>query len=318
MNLVDQLQSNTSFSKLQPGLQLAVDSTSLGEFKICPRRYYYSIICGFAHESVHLTFGILLHSACELYDHARAKGQRHDDALHAALRFALRWTWNSELKRPWISEHKSKNRLGLIRALVWYLDQFAEDPLETIILANGKPAVELSFSFDSGYLAQSTGERFVLCGHLDRLAKLNDTPYVIDRKTTEHTIDASYFAKYTPDNQFSLYTLAGKVVYEQPVRGLIVDAIQVGVTFARAVRGPVPRDDAMLDEWHRDLGHWLGEMEACAVEGHWPLNDKACGLFGGCPYRGICSKSPSSREQWLRSEFPTRRQWDPLQRRGDI
>ena len=80
---VPDTSGNTSFSRQMPGLQLAVDSTSLGEFKICPRRYYYAIVLGWQTrvESVHLTFGILLHGARERYDHRRSAGDSHDDAV---------------------------------------------------------------------------------------------------------------------------------------------------------------------------------------------------------------------------------------------
>ena len=65
------------------------------------------------------------------------------------------------------------NRLTLLRSVVWYLDQFEHDSLETVILQDGKPAVELSFRFLTNYQAP-TGEPFLLCGHFDRVALFND------------------------------------------------------------------------------------------------------------------------------------------------
>jgi hypothetical protein len=41
--MIDPSEFNTSFSKLLPGMQVAIDSTSLGAFKTCPRYYYYNI-----------------------------------------------------------------------------------------------------------------------------------------------------------------------------------------------------------------------------------------------------------------------------------
>ena len=60
------------FSPTIPGLQLAWDSTSLGVFKRCPREYYFTIILGWVPRttSVHLTFGIMLHKAREIYEKA--------------------------------------------------------------------------------------------------------------------------------------------------------------------------------------------------------------------------------------------------------
>src|ERR1700677_4105439 len=93
--------SNSSFSKTLPGLQLGVDSTSLGEFKQCPRKYFYSIIQGWQPKrtSVHLTFGILLHSAREVYDKACATGAKHEDALEATGEWGMRRTWDAGLRR---------------------------------------------------------------------------------------------------------------------------------------------------------------------------------------------------------------------------
>lgn len=313
--------ANSSFSKELPGLQIAVDSTSLGEFKTCPRRYYYSIICGHQSReaSPHLVFGIALHTARERYDHYRFDGADHEEALRKVLWLALCESWSPSLKRSAMPEHRTKTRRSLIQTIVWYLDEIAQhDTLVTLKLANGEPAVELSFQFDSGLRYEaSTGEAIHLCGHLDRIAALNDDPYIVDLKTTEHTLDASFVTKFSPDNQFSLYTIAGRVAFQFETRGLIVDGIQVGVGFSRFNRSPIPRSAGQNEEWLRDTGYYLQQMERCALDAYWPQNDKACGLYGGCQFRGICSKHPESRQGWLDSGF-TKRVWDPLKKRGDI
>lgn len=317
--LFEATSSNTSFSRRVPGLQLAIDSTSLGEFKSCARKYYYSIVLGYQPrlKSVHLTFGLLIHGGKERYAHGRAKGNSHEESIDLALDWVLRETWNRELKRPWASDHRTKNRLTLVRTLVDYFDRFEHDSLETVILANGKPAVELSFSFDSGITYSSTGERVTFCGHLDELVRLNDGVYVKDIKTTEYTIGPGWFAKFTPDNQFSMYSLAGQVAFKEPCKGLIVDGVQVAVGFSRFERQLVQRDVEQLKEWHRDAGWVIREMERSALEQYWPQNDRACDMYGGCKFRAICARSPGNRQQWLDSDYK-RRIWDPLQRRGDI
>lgn len=311
---------NTSFSLQLPVLQLAVDSTSLEAFKRCPRYYQYSIIQGWEPRatSFHLIFGLLYHGALERYDHKRSEGQSHEEALEFAVAWVLRSTWNKELSRPWVSGDSNKNRLTLLRTVIDYADRFGEnDVLKTIQLANGKPAVELSFSFYSGYTSKLTGEPFLFCGHLDRLAEMHGSVYVSDRKTTAHTISSQWFQQFTPHNQFSLYTLAGQVVWSQPVKGLVVDGAQIAVGFSRFERALITRDDSQLREWHADALLQFELMEKYAQLGYWPQNDSACGNYGGCKFRQICSKTPGSREQWLKAEF-NKRVWDPLQRRGDI
>jgi hypothetical protein len=293
------------FSSQTPGLQLLVNSSSLGPFKLCPRRYYYEIIWGWRsfRESVHLIFGSWVHAGRGGYEILRYKGMGHEEALEETVAWALKATWNSKLKRPWQSDDSGKNRLGLVRTLVWYLDQFGEnDAFETIVLADGRPAVELGFQFDSGYHTR-LGEPWEFFGTLDRLAKLNDEPYILDTKTTGHQVGPGFFAGFSPDNQFSLYQIGARVAFDVPVRALVVDGIQIGASFSRMQRGVVPRDDAQLDEWLSDSGIWLGQMEACAERSYWPMNDKSCSVYGGCPFREVCSASPASRQGWLEKGF---------------
>lgn len=311
-------QPNSALAPSTPNLQLAWDSTSMGELKLCPRRYQLRILEGWNPRSmsVHLAFGLAYHSALEHYDHAKAAGASYEASVRAAIRQTLRITWDKELKRPWMSEDKYKNRTTLLRTVSWYLDHFREDPLETVILANGKPAVELSFRFSLPYESPLDGP-YLLCGHLDRIAKMGGFEYIVDRKTTKHTLDKDYFQQYTPDNQFSTYIFSGKVAFERPITGMIVDAAQVLIEGSRFAREPVTRSQGELEEWIRDLGFWLSNAEFYAKQNYWPMNDKACHVYGGCPFRGICNKTPGVREQYLKASFE-RRIWDPLQIRGDI
>ena len=320
---------NTSFSKKLPTLQLAVDSTSLGLYKECPRKYYYSIMLGFQprSESVHLTFGLLMHGCAERYHHKKAEGLAHDDALDFVVDWVLRETWNKTLRRPWDSGDQYKNRFTLLRTVIGYLDKYGEhDALQTVVLDSGKPAVELSFSFDSGFVSLSTGEPFLLCGHLDRLATLNGEAYVVDVKTSKSELNARFWNGFNPSNQFGMYLLAGQIVYKQAVRGLIVDGAQVLVGDSRYDRHLITKDKFQLDEFYRATGQWLERIETSACDAEplgpeaelaYPMNETSCSKYNGCDFQSICSRSPSSRKQWLEAGFK-HRVWDPLQRRGDI
>jgi hypothetical protein len=313
------MQPNSSFSTALPTLQLAIDSTSLGAFKKCPRFYQLSIIEGYRPrvESVHLTWGILAHSTIEHYHHFRAEDADHETALRGAIRFLLKATWRNG--SPWQSDHPTKNRFTLLRSMIFYLDRFgSSDPIQTIHLSNGKPAVELSFRFDSELKTLSTQETILLCGHLDRLGTLNDTPYVVDFKSTQYSLSSEWFAKFTPFNQFTIYILAGRVVWKVPVNDLIVDGCQTTAMTTRFQRGLVTRSDYQLEDWRKGFQFTIREMERCAIKNYWPQRETSCDLYGGCDFRGVCSqKTPEASQQMLDGMFH-RRIWDPLQVRGDI
>jgi hypothetical protein len=115
----------------------------------------------------------------------------------------------------------------------------------------------------------------------------------------------------------SLYAIAGKIVYNVQIEGIIVDGAQIAQTFTRFLRGVVPRTESGLEEWYFDLGQYIATAELYAAQNYWPMNDKACGMYGGCPFRKICGLPPSVRHEWLRADF-TKRIWDPLKVRGDI
>jgi len=318
-SIIQSTSQNSSFSSSIPGLQIAIDSTSLGAFKVCPRKYFYSIVMGFQpkQQSIHLAFGLAVHGGLEHYDRERAKGVAHEEAVHSAVKHSLEITWDRGRSAPAFGGDPNKNRLTLIRTIVWYLDQFGEsDPLQTLILANGQPAVELSFRFPIGRNAPDNSD-YQFCGHLDRIASLNGSNYIVDRKTTKHTLDARFFSQFTPGNQFSMYCLAGQIAFGTDIKGLIVDGAQVAVGFTRFERALVPRDAAGLDEWFGETGFWIGQMESCAAEGRWPMNDKSCDQYGGCEFRSVCSRPPNARARWLELDF-AKRVWDPLRIRGDF
>jgi hypothetical protein len=155
------------------------------------------------------------------------------------------------------------------------------------------------------------GQPYLLCGHLDRVVEFGGQKYVMDRKTTGSSPTPHYFDGFAPDNQMSIYTLAARVQFSTPVAGVIIDAAQVAVGFTRFQRGFTYRTEAQLEEWLADFRFWTAQAEGFAEAGHWPMNDKSCGMYGGCTFRKICSKSPEVRERFLESDFE-RRPWNPL------
>lgn len=348
-------------SPFLPGthIQFAWDSTSLGWLKTCPRLYQYSMIEGWRSHgpSVHLDFGSYYHHALELYDRHRADGRDHAGALFESVKYCLEVTWirikceacggdgvtNSDRNLgctdclgtgqrsdsgPMDWGHNLKTRETLCRSVIWYLEEFGDnDAARTVVLKNGKPAVELSFRLeldfgpamsgtptDQGFDTTRPYQPYVISGHLDRVVSFSDGIYVMDRKTSSTTIGSYYFDGYNPDNQMSLYTFASKVIYQTPVRGVIIDAAQIAVGFTRFSRGFTFRTEAQTEEWLVNTRHWLALAEQYAVAGSWPMNDKSCHQYGGCAFRKICSKDPSVRQKFLESDF-SKRHWNPLQPR---
>lgn len=313
-----------AMSPFLPGtqIQFAWDSTSLNYFKTCPRLYQYTVLEGWhsREESVHLRFGIEYHKALQDYDVSRAAGISHEDSLFDVVRALLLRT------DDWRPDDKYKNRENLVRTVIWYIDRFHPDPAETFIKEDGKPAVEVSFRFELDWgpvtsqikEAEATGmpgQPYLLCGHLDRVVRYQDELFVMDRKTTKSTPGPYFFDGFEPNNQMTLYTIAGQIIFNAPIKGVIIDAAQVAIEFSRFTRGLTYRTKDQLGEWLHDLRYWLQKAEEHAVAGYWPMNDLSCDKFGGCRFRKICSKSPGVREQFLKSNFEKGKPWNPLETR---
>jgi hypothetical protein len=294
------------FDPVYPQLQTAFDNSSLALFKDCPRKYYYAIIEGWrpSRPSIVLDFGTAMHSSLECFDIAIADGKSHDEALALAVRHALK------LSHKWSFEDNIRNPYTLLRAIIWYADQYKNDPIETVKLPNGKPALELSFRFELDIKTPS-GEPYLYCGHIDKIGKFNGAIYAIDRKTTTSALTDTYFARYNPNGQISGYSVAAQILRSEPSHGFIIDAIQLGVNFCRSQRYIVTRTQEQLEEWLHNTIEWIKRIEAAAVTKSWPMNEESCTKYGSCQFREVCSKTPSIRDNWLATYF-VRDRWNPL------
>lgn len=308
-------------------IQFAWDSTSLGRLKTCPRLYYYEQLEGWVtrDDNIHLRFGTEYHQAMQDYEVLRAAGSDHDFAVQEVVRSLLIRIadWDPD---PLTKAGKYKNPQSLIRSVIWYFEHFQNDPAKTHLLADGRAAVELSFRFELDWGPATTGperQPYLLCGHLDKVVNFNGDLYVMDYKTTTSTPGQYFFDGFQPNNQMTLYTLASQIILGTPVKGVIINAVQLllkpeGYGSTAFQRGFTYRTPDQLEEWINDLHVWFRLAEAYAEANYWPMNDTACDKFGGCRFRAICSKSPQVREQFLRSNFVQLHEedrWNPLRSR---
>ena len=311
--------TETRKSFLPSGEQFAYDATSITAFETCPRYYQLSILEGWepVNKSVHLIFGGIYAKALEQYfKYIAVDGMSEEESLRQVVRDTLVETWEHERDEsgeripgtgtPWESLHNTKTRDTLVRSIVWYFDHFAEEPAPLIHLSDGTPAVEYSFAIP-------LDDTYVYCGHMDRVVSYGGGNYVMDQKTSGATITPRYFEQFSPDNQMSGYSWAGKIIFDIPISGVIVDAVQIAVGFSRYERGFVPRSTKILEEWHANTLQVIAEAKIAHETGHYRMNQTACGNYGGCQFRKICMRSPEHRDSVLRGEFKRREQrWDPL------
>lgn len=306
------------------GFQFAWDATSLSSFAKCPRFYYLKHIQGWQSINVseHLIFGGVYAKALETYFKLLAHDTPAEDAVRIVVRNAMVATWKHEKDaegnpipetgEPWQSMHSTKTRETLIRSIVWYLDHFSEDPAPTVHFSDGRPAVELSFSLPFGELGDL---ELLYCGHMDRVVEYAENKFVMDQKTSGSTISSKFFSDFTPDIQMSGYSWAGKQLFDIPISGVIIDAAQIAVGFTRFERGFVHRSAAQLEEFHANSLEIISEARRAHETQTYRMNPTACGNYGGCEFRKICSRHPDHRPNLLAADYVRRDIWDPLKQR---
>lgn len=304
------------------GIQIGWDATSLDTAQACLRKYYYRMILNVVPQdtSVHLLFGGLYAKALETFYHYRAEGMSLDSALLRVVEQALWDSWDHVYDEagnviqggaPIAFNDPKKTRISLIQSIIWYVDEFgheSKDGIQTHHLQNGTPAVELSF-------ALPLSEDLYYCGHLDRVVSYGGQLYWMDQKTTGSALSSYYFSNFRPNNQFTGYSWAGKIVLQSPVAGGIIDAAQIAVGFTRFERAFISHTEAQINEWLDGTFYTIELAQQATREQHFPMNLTACGNYGGCPYRQLCAISPSLREAYLKSNFHTIEPWDPLRPR---
>jgi hypothetical protein len=301
---------NTAFNN---GVQFAWDSTSIGLYKTCPRKYFYTIVKGYVPKIVPppLAFGIHLHTLLQTWHQLIESGLDRHTALIRVTRLA------GLLGETLPPGDTARTKETLVRSIVWYLDQFWEDNATTVKRADGSAAVEHHFHLP---LMIHKGQPVFISGHIDRLVHWQSQIYVMDYKTTKYGLDHRFFNQFKPNIQMALYTTACHLISDTtsdlpPAHGVIVDGIQLGVNFTRFARQIIPYSLEEINEYIEDLQHWIRQaMDACEA-GIFPPNETACGNYGGCTFRDICSKPPARREMFLIGNY-VKRTWNPLKRRS--
>jgi len=326
-----------SFEEPRRWFQHTWDSSSLGTFLRCPRRYFYQSICGFSPvtQSVDLFFGTLVHKGMEVY-HEEKPAKGHNEAQVLGLEEILSAAWIGPTQNQcapvaahmaakyWRSTSNNKNLWNALRAFIWHTEVFGFEPeVHTAVVGGSLLAVELPFQFD---LLEFKGTPITYCGHMDRIVDTPGGRWVVDYKTTTKTLGTAYFSGYEPSTQLPGYAVAAKIVFHQPIQGVMIDAFQIGVDFVRCGRGHILMTEEKADEWLYEATTWIRSALSLASQDHeddtslvefagknahlWPRNTESCFI---CPFKVVCSSTPSVRKHLLAEAYVSSF-WDPLAR----
>ena len=306
------------YCKSLPTMQRAWDAHSLSA-AVCPRKYQYSVMMGLVHRKDILDSGIYYHSAQEAYQRALVRGAEFDVAVLAGIRKLLEVSSTYEdggQWKPWATSNRNRSRFALVRAFVWYTEHYKNDTLKTEKLTDGSPAVEVSWRMPLP-LMNPDGEPYLAVGYWDGVANYSERIWPHEHKTTEGSLGDFYWKRFSPNTQTSTYVLASRVCFpdREMGYGVLFDAVQLAVGFARFQRKVVSRTLPQVEEWMKDMCQKIQRMEQCARDGYWPKEEAACMMYGGCEYLDLCNKDPGIRDKYI--EGMEKRPWNPLLIRGE-
>ena len=276
--------------KESPNVQRAWSPSSLDTLQSCARKYYYKYVLGIEgdFEKPAPVFGRYFHDCAGRYRAALLRGEPEDQAVDEAVSHAL------ELGHGWEGD-KTRNKFTLTRALIWYFEHYKNDDMKILELADGRPAIEVSFKIALPLISPD-GEPYLLSGFIDGLVHTFGMNTVQEMKTTGYTLGDRYYEFFKNSNQVSAYTMAGHVFFGDQIQGLMIDAVQTAVTMTEFGRHFEKRSPARLEEWIQTTVWWIKQAERYVDEDNWPMNLSACNHYGGCPFRNdVCSQTPKMR-----------------------
>jgi hypothetical protein len=276
----------------EEGYQIIFDSSSLATAWQCLQLYKLEVIDRWRLKRANTAanFGKMVHAGLEFYDHAIV-GLPHEEAALDTIRYCME---QAHLLAD--SEDNARTPQTFVRAVAWYMEKFKNDPLATLLLENGEPAVEVRFELP---IADTP---YRISGRVDRLGTIGKALWVLDRKTTKKALGPRYWEEFQPGVQVSTYFWAFKKMGLEP-QGVMIDACQTLVNGTRWQRQAFELHDSVAEEFEDELRYIVERIDNAHTNGHWVRNRAVCNLYGGCRFRSVCNAMPHMRQRYLDADY---------------
>ncbi len=297
-------------TSLTPRFPTYVDSTMLVTFKACHRKFYneYIICRSPVAVSPDLHAGGAFAAGMEATRRAFWQDKLSaEDAVAKGVETLAKYWGDYE---PPESNPKTFERTSA--ALLDYFDNypFVTDPIQPLITADGKPAIEFTFAIPIPVLHPITHEEIVFCGRFDLLGYYNEALFVIDEKTMK-AMGSKWKHAYAMRSQFMGYTWASRQSgYD--VLGAIVRGVCIQKTQIKHGQAFCPYPKWQIERWYEEMVHSVNLMVDCWKFGNWSYDyGDSCSSYGGCMFLGPCTTE--NEELWLEQDFK-HRVWNPLEK----
>lgn len=243
----------------EPELLRIYDNTQISTHKNCERKFFYRHVLDLRAEGLAPApaFGLAWHKGMDFIWPAMSKDPNASvsDLVKGAY-IAWEKDWE-EWGFPGIGGHLDEEWKTLLKGRYTpdtALEMFANyvEARRRLITVECKLlAVEQSFAVP----LTSDDPGLFYCGRLDKIVEWEDGVYIIDHKTTSLYRKDGYFRSdfidsFSPDSQLDGYAYAGRMLFGDRFKGLLIDAALVHKDVHDGFRlVPVKRAVDQLDAW---------------------------------------------------------------------
>ena len=296
-----------------------VDSTMLVTFDSCAQKFFNEYILCLAsvgispdlHAGGAFAHG-LHHARVAFYEH----GLNRTESALAATRAFMQYYGDYEAP-----DNHPKDFVNTLCALLDYFEfyPFDADPIQPIMLANGKPAVEFTFAIPTEVMHPTTNQPIIYGGRCDMLGTYNSVGVIVDEKTTK-AMGPQWAKNWSMRGQFIGYVYAAQY-YGYDISTALVRGIAIQKTQYKHMQVIETYSQWQIERWwlhvheklNRMVAYWKMQAKYSDRSPHamWPYSyGDGCSSYSGCPYLHLCTvESPP---QWY-GDY-ARRVWNPLEK----
>jgi hypothetical protein len=304
-----------------PKLILKVNASALKE-SACMRRLYWIVVSGYKEKlnKNDVEYGSAFH---EFVKSMKENPGRYDLAVAAATK---RFDVPMEIK----PEKVYMNSTHLLQTCMSFWENWVtKDQFETVKDAQGKPLVELKFSYP--YYSDDQVE-VQLCGTIDDICKHKHGTYALrDYKTTSVYKTDEYLSAYALSSQLMFYRMVLDYYSRTYPTSLFAEinkkdvACMIDAVFLRGKSAPVEfkRSEVFIfnrtqmDEFEHLVYKKVMELVAIVKENKLPvregmLNGACQTVYGHCKFFGACKQPDDVSAQHMLTRFFKQEPYDPL------
>lgn len=302
------------------------------KYMTCPFRMWSIMIDGYYQEgnSAKMVYGIAVHK----YIDTMFKTRGHMGKAREAAIAAFNKPKSEDKKQLHMSD---QNHMLLTCYGLWEDWVLKDNQLDTVVLPDGLPATEVTFSIKKYY--EDDFIQVDLEGTIDRLGKVKNGIYVVnDWKTTSTWDVRSYLSKYIMSGQLRFYILALKLMHEREpesqlgqIGGTNVGACIDGIFIKpKACDNQYARSDVFqfpdLVEFRKALDQTILDTSRVVKEqreGKSPLkaglvNGTCEGRWGMCGFWNICKVQDDKISKVLLDRDFKKKPYNPLNHNEEL